>query len=126
MFSERDFVTLVGLRARSDMNGLTGEIVKLPSPAESSARYGVSLRGLPGVMVKMENLRLVPPRHVPLPDHLWLKVLKDLPGRDVLAFASTCKQLRGVQVASERVLVTKVKERDLEYASVKLSEECLM
>ena len=41
-----------------------------------------------------------------LPDELWLQVLKDLPQRDAFPFASTCKQFRRVQVASNTKLVT--------------------
>ena len=67
MFSEGDFVTLVGLQTRSDLNGLTGEVAKLPSSAESTDRYGVRLSGLPGVMVKFENLRLLTTKWSDLP-----------------------------------------------------------
>ena len=59
-------------------------------------------------------------------DELWLKVLMDVRQIDLLAFVSTCKQLRRVQVASNRELVIKVKENDFYDTRVELSEWALM
>ena len=66
------------------------------------------------------------PKCAPLPDELWLKVLMDVRQIDLLAFVSTCKQLRRVQVASNRELVIKVKENDFYDTRVELSEWALM
>lgn len=46
-----------------------------------------------------------------LPIEIWKRILqRELPQRDAFAFASSCKQFRGIQVASKVKLVTRRKE----------------